>query len=104
MLELGKAARVAARELARAGTDAKNRALRAMAAAIRANSAVLLEANRIDVESARKAGRDGAFVDRLMLTPANIEQMAEGLEDVAGLEDPVGKITGLATRPTGIVA
>jgi glutamate-5-semialdehyde dehydrogenase len=102
MLELGKAARAAARELARAGTDAKNKALRAMAVQIRARVSELLEANRGDVENAKKLGNDGAFVDRLALTPASIEQMAEGLEDVAALEDPVGKITGLVRRPTGI--
>ena len=102
MLELGKAARDAARELARAGTDVKNLALRAMAGKIRARKSDLLAANRIDVESAKKLGRDDAFVDRLSLTPARIEQMAEGLEDIAMLEDPVGRITGLATRPTGI--
>ena len=102
MLELGKAARAAARELARAGTDMKNKALRAMATEIRAQASRLLEANRGDLENAKKLGRDGASVDRLALTPASIEQMAEGLEDVAALEDPVGKITGLARRPTGI--
>ena len=102
MLGLGKAARAAARELARAGTDAKNNALRAMAAEIRARSAELLQANRGDVAAARKLGRDAAFVDRLTLTPASIELMAKGLEDIAALQDPVGTITGLATRPTGI--
>ena len=102
MHELGKAARDAARELARASTDAKNRALRAMAAEIRARAADLLEANRADLEQARKEGRDGAFVERLALTPASVKQMAEGLEDIAALEDPVGIITGLARRPTGI--
>jgi glutamate-5-semialdehyde dehydrogenase len=102
MLELGKAARAAARELARAGTDAKNRALHAMAAEIRARAAGLLEANRVDVAHAKKEGRDAAFVDRLALSAAAVEQMAEGLEAIAALEDPVGKITGLATRPTGI--
>ncbi len=102
MLDLGKAARAASRALARAGTDVKDRALRAMAAEIRAHSADLLAANRGDVEGARKAGRDAAFVDRLTLTPASVELMAKGLEDIAVLEDPVGKITGLATRPTGI--
>ena len=104
MLELGKAARAAARELARAGTEVKNKALRAMAMEIRARAPELLEANRGDVENAKKRGHHGAFVDRLTLTPASIEQMAEGLEDVAALEDPVGKITGLARRPTGIEA
>src|SRR5258706_9862861 len=102
MLELGKAARGAARELARAGTDAKNRALQAMATEIRAQASVLLEANRADVEGAKKADRDGAFIDRLTLTRSSIEQMAAGLEHVAKLDDPIGRITELATRPTGI--
>ncbi|MEO8142988.1 MAG: glutamate-5-semialdehyde dehydrogenase, partial [Betaproteobacteria bacterium] len=99
---LGRAARDAARELARAGTDTKNHALRATAAEIRAGAAALLAANRADVEQARKAGRDSAFVDRLTLTAARIEQMAKGLEDVAALEDPIGRITGLQRRPSGI--
>jgi glutamate-5-semialdehyde dehydrogenase len=102
MLDLGKAAREAARELARAATDVKNRALRAMAAEIRARAADLLEANGVDVAHATKEGRDVAFVDRLTLGAASIEQMAAGLEAIAALEDPVGKITGLATRPSGI--
>ena len=99
---LGRAARDAARELARASTDTKNLALRATAADIRVQAAALLKENLADVAQAKKAGRDGAFVDRLTLTPARIEQMAKGLEDVAALEDPVGKITGLTRRPTGI--
>jgi len=102
MLGLGKAAREAARELARAGTDAKNRALLAIAAEIRARSAQLIEANRADVAQARQAGRDAAFVDRLTLDAGALEHMARGLEDVAALEDPVGKITDLARRPSGI--
>ena len=102
MRDMGIAARAAARDLARAGTDAKNRALRAMAVEIRAQSAGLLRANRDDLARAKSAGRDGAFLDRLELTPASVEQMAEGLEAIAALEDPVGKITGLVRRPTGI--
>src|SRR5512135_645746 len=102
MRDMGIAARAAARELARAGTDAKNRALRAVAAELRAHADELLRANRDDVERARKDGRDGAFVDRLTLTPVAIEQMAEGLEQIALLEDPIGQITGLVRRPTGI--
>ena len=102
MRELGRAAREASRELARAGTDAKNRALQAMADEIMARSVELLEANRADVEQAKKDGRDAAFVDRLTLTPASIAQMAEGLRDVAALEDPVGQVSELARRPTGI--
>ncbi len=102
MQGLGKAARAAAREIARAGSEAKNRALRAMAAQIRARAPELLEANRADLAQARKDGRDGAFVDRLALDATRIEQMAEGLEHIAALEDPVGAITGMAKRPTGI--
>jgi glutamate-5-semialdehyde dehydrogenase len=100
--ELGREARAAARELARAGSDAKNRALQAMAAEIRARSDALLEANRADVAQAKKDGRDGAFVDRLTLTPKTVEQMAAGLEQIAALEDPVGRISDLVRRPTGI--
>ncbi len=100
--ELGAAARAAARVLARAQRAAKDRALGAMAAAIRAEAAKLLEANRADVEQARKDGRDAAFVDRLTLTQDSVAQMAAGLESVAALEDPVGEITERAKRPTGI--
>jgi len=100
--ELGREARAAARELARAGSDAKNRALQAMAAEIRARSDALLEANRADVAQAKQDGRDGAFVDRLTLTPKTVEQMAAGLEQIAALEDPVGRISDLVRRPTGI--
>jgi glutamate-5-semialdehyde dehydrogenase len=102
MRELGRAAREAARELARADADRKNRALRAMAAEIRARAAELIEANRADVAQAKKEGNDAAFIDRLTLSAATVEQMAAGLEDVAALEDPVGRISGLARRPTGI--
>lgn len=102
MRELGRSAREAARALARADTETKDKALRAMAAQIRARAAELQEANRADVEQATREGRDAAFVDRLTLKPATIEQMAEGLEEVAALEDPVGRISELRRRPTGI--
>lgn len=102
MRELGRAAREAARALARADTATKDRALRAMAAEIRARAAELQEANRADLEQARKNGQDAALVDRLTLDTPAIEQMAEGLEQVAALDDPVGRITGLRRRPTGI--
>ena len=99
---LGAAAREAARLLARANTQAKNRALLAMAQEIRARQAELLAANRDDVEQAKKDGRDAAFVDRLALTPALVEQMAAGLEQVATLPDPVGEVSERVKRPTGI--
>ena len=102
MRELGKAARAASRLLAKADAEVKNRALVAMAAAIRTRSAELLEANRIDVEQSKKQGRDDAFVDRLTLNAASIGQMAEGLEQIAALPDPVGEISARVARPTGI--
>ena len=100
--ELGRAARAASHELARADAGTKNRALAAMAAEVRKGAASLLEANRADVEQAKADGRDAAFVDRLTLTPASVEQMAEGIEQVAALPDPVGKISDLVRRPSGI--
>ena len=100
--DLGIAARAAARELARASTGTKNRALQAMAAAIRAGTADILKANRGDVEQAKADGFDAAFVDRLTLTTKSIEQMAAGVEQVATLPDPVGAITEKTKRPTGI--
>jgi glutamate-5-semialdehyde dehydrogenase len=100
--DLGKAAREAARALARAGTEQKNRALQAMAAEIRAGEARILAANRGDVEQAKKDGCDAAFLDRMTLSPKLVAQMAEGLEQVAALPDPVGEISERRRRPTGI--
>ena len=102
MHDLGRAARVAARELARADTAAKNRALQAIATEIRAKSAELVAENRHDIEKAKAEGRDGAFADRLTLSAKSIEQMAKGVEEVAALPDPIGQITGMEMRPTGI--
>ena len=100
MRGLGERARVAARELARSGTAARNRALTASAEAIRAGRAELLAANRRDLD----AGRDleSALADRLELTEARIEAMALGLEEIAALPDPVGEVTDIRSRPTGI--
>ena len=100
MRGLGERARVAARELARSGTAARNRALSASAEAIRAGRAELLAANRLDLD----AGRDleSALADRLELTEARIEAMALGLEEIAALPDPVGEVTDVRSRPTGI--
>jgi len=102
MRKLGAAAREAARELARADTAAKNKALAAVAAEIRRREKEILAANARDVAGAKKGKRDAAFVDRLTLTPKSIEQMAQGVEQVAGLEDPVGHISERVKRPTGI--
>src|ERR1700737_1656420 len=100
--ELGVAARAAARELARASTDTKNRELGAMADEIRRQASSILDANAKDVAAAKKAGNDAAFIDRLTLTAKLVEQMAQGVEQGAALADPVGAITDRVTRPTGI--
>ena len=100
--ELGVVARAAARELSRATTATKNRALLAAAAGIRREAKRILDANAGDVRQARADGADSAFLDRLTLTPALIEQMARGVEEVAALADPVGAITQRTKQPSGI--
>ncbi len=102
MRRVGEAARAAARDVARADTAVKDRALRAMASAIRLGEPALLAANAEDVARAREAGHDTAFVDRLTLTAKTVQAMAEGLEQIATLVDPVGEITDLRYRPSGI--
>ena len=99
---MGGNARVASRELARAGTAVKNRALEAAAQSLLDREKTILAANAHDVKAARAEGRDDAFVERLTLTASAIEAMAEGLREVAKLPDPVGEVTGLAYRPSGI--
>ena len=100
--ELGVNARAASRELARASTETKNRALAAMAAEIRRGAQAILAANAGDVAQTKADGGDAAFIDRLTLTPQLVEQMARGVEQVAALADPVGEITGKTTQPSGI--
>jgi len=102
MLEVGRRARAASREVARADTATKNRVLTEAAKAIRRDAKKLLAANADDVKGARAAGKDAAFVDRLTLTEKSIEAMAEGLEQVAKLPDPVGEISELKEQPSGI--
>ncbi len=99
---VGEAARDAARALARADTQAKNRALTATAAALRTDAGAILEANARDVAAARAAGHDAAFVDRLALSAKSIDAMARGLEEIAALPDPIGEISDLRYRPSGI--
>ena len=100
--ELGQAARVAASAMARATTGVKNAALLAMARLVRERSHQLKTANAGDVKAAQAAGLDAASIDRLALTDERIEQMAQGLLEVAALPDPVGEISGMAMRPSGI--
>src|SRR3981189_1173344 len=98
--ELGRAARAAARALARADAEAKNRALAAMAKDIRSSAKKILSPNSADVAQAMKDGADPAFIDRLTLTPKLIEQMAQGVEQVAQLAGPVGQISERVKPPT----
>jgi len=102
MHSVGRAARAASRHMAKADTRAKNDALLAMAQAVERDIARLLDANRKDVEAARAKGLDAAMVDRLTLTPKSVASMAEGLRQIAALPDPVGEISGLNYRPSGI--
>jgi glutamate-5-semialdehyde dehydrogenase len=102
MREVGASARAAAAALARADTHAKNTALAAIAAALRRDQARLLAANAEDVAAARESGSDAAFVDRLTLTPKTVAAMAEGVESIVALPDPIGEISELRYRPTGI--
>ena len=100
--DIGRRAREASRHTARAATAAKDAALLAAASAIRREAATLAAENAKDLEAARHAGHDPAFVDRLALTPKVIESMAVGLEQIAALPDPVGEMSDLRFRPSGI--
>jgi glutamate-5-semialdehyde dehydrogenase len=102
MQTLGRRARAAARTLGRAETAAKNAALLAMAAAIEARAEELIAANRKDLDASRTQGLDAAMLDRLELNDARIEAMADGLRQIAQLPDPVGEISNLNYRPSGI--
>jgi glutamate-5-semialdehyde dehydrogenase len=102
MRDVGERARAAARVLARAGTQTKNAALDAIAAALVRDTERLLAANAHDVTGARATGNDAAFIDRLTLKLSTIHAMADGVRQIASLPDPVGEITDLKYRPTGI--
>jgi glutamate-5-semialdehyde dehydrogenase len=102
MTELGRRARRASRAMASASTAAKNAALGAVADAIERERAALKDANARDLARAREKGYDDAFIDRLTLSDKAINTMTEGLRQVAALADPIGEITGLKYRPSGI--
>ncbi len=102
MQAIGKKARQASRELGRVDTGAKNLALNAMADAIEAAEKSLLSENKKDMDAGAANGLDAALLDRLELNSERIAGIAEGLRQVAGLPDPVGEITNLAYRPSGI--
>jgi glutamate-5-semialdehyde dehydrogenase len=102
MQGIGQSARAASRVLASADTHAKNRALLAIAAAIRRDLDKLQAANYEDTTRARRDGYGSALLDRLQMTDKTIRGMADGLEQIATLPDPVGEIDSLKYRPSGI--
>jgi glutamate-5-semialdehyde dehydrogenase len=99
---LGQQARVASRRLARASAAEKNAALEAIARAIRREKSALMEANQKDLAAARNAGLETALLDRLTLSAQGVENMAEGVAQVAQLADPIGEMTDIRYRPSGI--
>ncbi|WNL43950.1 glutamate-5-semialdehyde dehydrogenase [Halomonas sp. PAMB 3264] len=102
MKELGQRARAAAKTLRAADSGSKNRALCAIARELDAARPALLEANQADLERGRQNGLDAALLDRLALTEARIDAMITGLEQVGALPDPVGEISAMNYRPSGI--
>jgi glutamate-5-semialdehyde dehydrogenase len=102
MNNIGQAARKASRIMAKADTASKNRALALIAQAIRRDAALLSAANQQDLQAARAAGLAEAMLDRLTLSDKAITTMAEGLEQIAALPDPIGEISNMKFRPTGI--
>jgi glutamate-5-semialdehyde dehydrogenase len=102
MNDLASRARAAARVLSLSPSEKKNRALKAMERAIRANARAILAANAEDVGEARAGGATAAFIDRLTLTQARVDAMADGIATVRDIEDPVGVITESWQRPNGM--
>lgn len=102
MNKVGTQARAAAKQVARSTTAVRNQALLGMAQALGDARDELASANRNDLDAAKANGLDSAMLDRLELTPARIDSMIEGLLQVAGLADPIGAITDMTFRPSGI--
>ena len=102
MAALGAEARAAARALAASSAEHRRRALKAAAAAIRSDVAAILEANARDMAAAKASGLSGALLDRLALDPGRVEAMATGVEQVAALDDPLGRLLGEWERPNGL--
>jgi glutamate-5-semialdehyde dehydrogenase len=102
MLALGRAARKAARTLALSSGETRNKALAAAAAALREKTAEIIAANAQDVADALARGTAGSFIDRLTLNEARVEAMARGLEEIAALPDPLGRVLAHFERPNGL--
>lgn len=102
VVEKAKRASTAARILSNMGTEDKNRALFSMAKQVKKNKDDILEANKLDLENAKKSGKNNAFIDRLSLDEKRINSMAEGLEKVASLPDPIGEGVKMWKRPNDL--
>ena len=102
MTQLGAQAKTAAQVLVNADSESKNRALRAAAAALRDRSADLIAANDLDMDSGSKKGLSSAMLDRLKLSQSRVDGMAQGLEEIADLDDPVGAVIDSWQRPNGL--
>jgi len=102
MQQIGVRARAASREVARAGSSTKNRVLLTLADALEQQCDRLLEANAADLDAGRERGLDAALLDRLALNPERVAAMADGVRQIAALPDPVGTISDLNYRPSGI--
>ena len=102
MQDIGKRARSASRAMARASSEQKNQALLHIAKLVRQKAGEIQKVNQVDVDRAKANGQDAAFIDRLTMMPKTIETMALGLEQIASLEDPIGKITALKKQASGI--
>ena len=102
MRALGTQAREAARAMALAPAEAKNAALLVAARELRARTAAIVEANKLDLAKAAEGDRAASYLDRLMLDPKRIEGMAKGLEEIAALPDPAGAVLAHWTRPNGL--
>lgn len=102
VLSIAKGAKTAQRELARVGGAKRDEALAAISAALRENMQKILEANSLDIETARANGMAESMIDRLTLTEERIEGMAKGVDDVRLMSDPLGKVLSGTTRPNGM--
>ncbi len=103
LLEIGKKARAAEPFMRKLGTNRKNELLLKCAEALTKGSREILEANALDMERGRENGMSSGLLDRLHLTDARIEGMAEGLRQLAALEDPIGEVLGMKRRPNGLL-
>ena len=101
--EIGKAAKDASGQLAKLGINERNHVLGRVADALVKSADYIKEANAVDISNGRKNGLSPALLDRLLLTDARIEGMAEGLRVLVGLDDPIGEVKSMKTRPNGLI-